>query len=178
MGVLKGHEDVERRMRIGVLSDTHLRTPDDTLEHILEDVFADTDMILHAGDIVTRRVLDRLEQRGVIAVCGNMDDHEVAESLPMLRLVPVASKQIGLIHGWGSKEGLAERILARFQEERPDIIVYGHSHVPFWGLVDGTYLFNPGSASRNRYSGSATVGLLEIVGDSVTGRIVTLDEER
>lgn len=178
MGVWKGHEDAERRMRIGVLSDTHLRTPDDMLEHILEDVFTDTDMILHAGDIVTRRVLDRLEERGVIAVCGNMDDHEVAESLPMQRLVTAAGKRLGLIHGWGSKEGLAQRILARFQDNRPDIIVYGHSHVPFWGMVDGTYLFNPGSASRNRYSGSASVGLLEIVDDAVTGSILTLDRER
>ena len=175
MGVRNGHEDAAQRMRIGVLSDTHLRTPDEMLEHILEDVFADAEMILHAGDIVTRRVLDRLDQRGVIAVCGNMDDYEVADSLPMLRLLSVAGKRLGLIHGWGSKDGLAQRILARFQEDMPDIIVYGHSHVPFWGTVDGTYLFNPGSASRNRYSGSATVGLLEITDETVTGSILTLD---
>jgi putative phosphoesterase len=160
-------------MKIGVLSDTHLRVPDDMLEHILEEVFADTDMILHAGDIVTRTVLGRLEENGVIAVCGNMDDYEVADSLPMVRIVPAAGKRIGLIHGWGSKDGLAQRISARF-DDRPDLIVFGHSHVPFWGLVDGTYMFNPGSASQNRYSGSATVGLIEIVDNRMTGSILPL----
>jgi len=161
-------------MKIGVLSDTHLRAPDDMLEHILEDVFADADMILHAGDIVTRMVLRRLEENGVIAVCGNMDDHEVADALPTVRIVPAADKRIGLIHGWGSKDGLSERILARFSHDRPDLIVFGHSHVPFWELVGETYMFNPGSASRNRYSGSATVGLIEITGSQMTGSILPL----
>ncbi|MEW6140175.1 MAG: metallophosphoesterase family protein [Thermodesulfobacteriota bacterium] len=161
-------------MKIGVLSDTHLRTPNAALEHILEVIFADTDMILHAGDIVTRSVLDRLEERGVLAVCGNMDDHEVADSLPPTRIIEAAGKRIGLIHGWGSGEGLAARILARFGEDLPDVIVYGHSHDPFCGMVNGTYMFNPGSASRNRYLNTPTVGLLEILDDTVTGRIVTL----
>jgi putative phosphoesterase len=161
-------------MRIGVLSDTHLRAPDDMLEYILEEVLVHTDMLLHAGDIVTHRVLGRLEENGVIAVCGNMDDYEVADALPMLRIVPAAGKRIGLIHGWGSKDGLAERILVRFGNDRPDLIVFGHSHVPFWGLVHGTYMFNPGSASQNRYSGASTVGLIEIVDDEMTGSILTL----
>lgn len=161
-------------MKIGVLSDTHLRVPDTMLEHILESVLADTDMILHAGDIVTRMVLGRLEENGVIAVCGNMDDYEVADALPTVRIVPAMNKRVGLIHGWGSKDGLPERILARFSHDRPDLIVFGHSHVPFWGLVGGTYMFNPGSASQNRYSGSATVGLIEIVDDRMTGSILTL----
>lgn len=161
-------------MKIGVLSDTHLRTPDATLEYILTDLFADADMILHAGDIVGRRVLDRLEKSKVIAVCGNMDDYDVAGVIPQVRIVPAGGKRIGLIHGWGSKEGLAQRILARFGEDRPDIIVYGHSHVPFSGTVDGTYVFNPGSASMNRYTGSATVGMLEIVEGRITGSILEL----
>lgn len=161
-------------MKIGVLSDTHLRAPDDMLRHILEDVFAEADMILHAGDIVTRTVLGRLEEKGVIAVCGNMDDYEIADALPTVRIVPAAGKRIGLIHGWGSKDGLSERILARFGHDRPDLVVFGHSHVPFWGLVDGTHMFNPGSASQNRYSGTATVGLIEVVDNEVTGSILTL----
>ena len=149
-------------MRVGVLSDTHLRSPDPVLDYILGNLFADTDLILHAGDIVTRRVLDRLEEGGVVAVCGNMDDYEVMETLPQMRIIPAAGKRIGLIHGWGSKEGLAERVVERFGEEKPDLIVHGHSHVPFWGIVRGVYVFNPGAASQNRYTGTGTVGILEI----------------
>ncbi len=162
-------------MKIGVLSDTHLRTPNGGLEHILTVTFADTDMILHAGDIVTRKVLERLEESGVLAVAGNMDDYQVVGALPQVRVLKADDKQIGLIHGWGRKEALAQRILDRFGDRRPDVVVYGHSHVPFWGKVDGTYMFNPGSASHNPYSGSGTVGLLEIDGDRLEGRIIPIE---
>lgn len=162
-------------MKIGVMSDTHLRTPDASLGYILEDLLSDADLILHAGDIVTREVLDFLEERGVVAVCGNMDDYDVALAVPQTRIIPTAGKRIGLVHGWGSKEGLARRVLTRFGPEKLDLIVYGHSHVPFWGQVDGTYMFNPGSAAHNRYGGHATVGVIDIAADAVTGKFLSVD---
>jgi putative phosphoesterase len=156
------------------MSDTHLRVPNELLEHILVDLFADAHMILHAGDIVSRRVLDRLDESNVIAVCGNMDDYEILGLIPQVRILSVEGKRLGMIHGWGSKDGLAERVLSRFGNDRPDIIVYGHSHVPFCGEVEGIYMFNPGAASWNRYVGSATVGVLEISEGTITGDFVTL----
>lgn len=163
-------------MKIGALSDTHLRRPDPILDFILETVFAGTEMILHAGDIVSGRVLARLEESGVIAVCGNMDDYEVAGSLPQARIVEAEGKRIGLIHGWGSREGLEWRILRRFEDPVPDIIVYGHSHVPFWDRVDGVLMFNPGSAATGGYRSTGTVGLIEIDGDRIEARHISLKD--
>jgi putative phosphoesterase len=165
-------------MKIGVLSDTHLRSPNSVLEYILKDLFADTEMILHGGDIVGRKVLDRLEESGVIAVCGNMDDHEVAQAIPQRRVVPVEGKRILLIHGWGSRDGLEQRILGQFQGDSPDLIVYGHSHVPFWGKVGGVNMFNPGSASLSRDRGNGTVGMIEIVEGNIVGRILPVDGDK
>ncbi|MGD9819699.1 MAG: metallophosphoesterase [Desulfomonilaceae bacterium] len=162
-------------MKIGVLSDTHLRTPDKSLDYILDVIFADTDMILHAGDIVTRSVLMRLEERGVLAVCGNMDDYDVYDMAPQTRIINCESKKIALIHGWGSKEGLADRIIDRFAADAPDIIIHGHSHVPFWGEVKGVALFNPGSTSRNVFPKGRTVGVLEIFDGSVEASFIELD---
>ena len=154
-------------MKIGVLSDTHLTTPDPRLEYILEELFRADDMILHAGDIVSGAVLERLEEKGVLAVCGNMDDSEVAATLPQKRIITIAGKRIGLIHGWGGRQGLRERLLARLKPDNPDIIVYGHSHVAFWGEVSGTMMFNPGAAARNPYGDAGTVGRIEIVDGNV-----------
>ena len=161
-------------MKIGVLSDTHLSSPDPLLDRILEDLLACTEMILHAGDIVSRRVLDRLEEGGVIAVSGNMDDYDVLEAVPQVRILSAEGKRIGLIHGWGSKEGLAQRILLKFGSEKPDLIVYGHSHVPFWGKVEGTYMFNPGSAGHRLYSGLRTVGIVEVSQDGIEGKFMSV----
>ena len=55
-------------MKIGVLSDTHLQVPDRGLDFILDNLFAGTDLILHAGDVVSFRVLERLQEWGAIVV--------------------------------------------------------------------------------------------------------------
>ena len=167
---------IENSMKIGVLSDTHLRSPNPVLEHILEELLADTEMILHAGDIVSRQVLDRLEMDGVMAVCGNMDDHEVAQAIPQVRSIPAVGKRIALIHGWGSKDRLEQRILGHFQNDKPDLIVYGHSHVPFWGEVDGVLMFNPGSARQSGHSEGGTVGLIEIIDGNISARILSVKQ--
>jgi uncharacterized protein len=159
-------------MKIGILSDTHLRVPDATLEYILSELFAGTDLILHAGDIVTRLVLERLEESNVTAVSGNMDDHEVAGMLPQRRVVLAGTKRIGLIHGWGSSDGLADRVYSRFLEDSVDLIVFGHAHEPHWERIDGVYLFNPGSAAHNRNGQGPTVGIVEIIGDTIESTIV------
>ncbi len=161
-------------MKIGVLSDTHIKAPDKVLNRILDDVFKDVNMILHAGDIVTSRVLDRLEERNVLAVCGNMDDYEIMETLPQIRTISAGTKRIGLIHGWGSKQGLQERILTRFEQDPPDMVVFGHSHVPFFGEVNGVLMFNPGSASHNIYFDECTVGILEILGSEFKAEIINI----
>lgn len=163
-------------MKIGVLSDTHLTRPDPLLDYILDELMAGTEMILHAGDMVSHSVLERLEERGVIAVAGNMDDYDVLDAVPQVRIVEAAGRRIGLIHGWGSKEGLAGRVLTRFGQDRPDVIVYGHSHVPFWGKVDGTHMFNPGSASYLNYRGMRTIGILEILDEGMSGSFVSLED--
>ncbi len=162
-------------MRIGVLSDTHMTSPDLILEHILEDILGADDMILHAGDIVSRNVLERLEKKNVVAVCGNMDDFEVAEVLPQKRIVSLAGMRIGLIHGWGAKQGLQERLINRLESEKLDIIVYGHSHVPFWGEVNGIRMFNPGAVARNPNTGRGTVGRLEIIDGRVEASLLHID---
>ena len=119
-----------------------------------------------------------LRWMSVIAVCGNMDDHEVAQAIPQIRVIPAAGKRVVLIHGWGSRDGLEQRILGQFQTDRPDLIVYGHSHVPFWGKVDGVHMFNPGSASLSRDKGNGTVGLIEIVDGNIVGTILSVDRDK
>jgi putative phosphoesterase len=150
-------------MKIGVLSDTHLSAPNRSLEYIFDELFADADLVLHAGDISSGQVLAWLEARGVQAVCGNMDDYAVADSIPQTRRLQVEKLTIGLTHGWGSKKNLEERIIEKFSPETPDIIVYGHTHVPFWGNVQGVMMFNPGSAAFVGNGNYGTVGLIEIV---------------
>ncbi len=165
-------------MRIGVFSDTHLQYPDENLEIILNEIFAQMDLILHAGDIVSKRVLDRLEESGVLAVCGNMDDYDISDAIPDRRIIAVEDKRIGLMHGWGSKDGVGKRIYAVFEGDMPDLIAHGHTHVPYWGEIKGVKMFNPGSASRNRYAELPTVGILTLTQGEFSAQLINLNRSR
>jgi len=71
-----------KKVKIGVISDTHLDHYDEKLQESLERYFSDTDFILHAGDIVDLKVLDMFGKKDVKAVCGNMDNYAVRKNLP------------------------------------------------------------------------------------------------
>ena len=161
--------------RIGVLSDTHL--PDngeslDFLTSLADTYFADVDMILHAGDVVSPSLLDHFSTCPVYAVRGNMDPG--VAGIPFKRVVTVGRFRVGLIHGWGSSQGLEHRVLSEFSGYKLDALVFGHSHRPICQQQGGVLMFNPGSATDRRRMERHSVGLLEI-DTQVNGRIIFID---
>ena len=146
-------------MKIGVISDTHLREPSGELERIVLAHFGDADMILHAGDFVDQRIVDFFRRWNLIAVCGNMDTGEVRSSLPQKRTIDVSGLKIGLIHGWGSPIGLEKRIKGEFPPL--DCLIYGHTHYPVNHKRAGLLFFNPGSPTRS-FTGHNTIGILSL----------------
>lgn len=158
--------------KIGVLSDTHLTAPDEGIQALARTHFAETDLILHAGDLVDVSVLSAFAGREVRAVCGNMDGPRVRQVLPEQLILEISGLKIGLIHGWGSPNGLERRIAQRFTDV--DCIVYGHTHYPANRIVNGVLFFNPGSATDRRFAKSRSVGLLE-VDSGITGTIIDLE---
>ena len=159
-------------MKIGVMSDTHLTRVSAGLRKIVEEYFRHTDMILHAGDIVSGGVLAYLEAAGVTAVRGNMDWPDAAERLPTRRVIRVGGISIGLIHGWGSPEALVNRLRPEFAEI--DCLVFGHSHWTANHLHGSELIFNPGSATQPRRGDRPTIGLLHL-DDGVRGEIIHID---
>jgi hypothetical protein len=162
------------RLKIGVISDTHLRGPDERLLAVIWNHFNDAELILHAGDLVDLEVLDAFGDKDVIAVCGNMDTSRVEDEIPPKRVLQIGRFRIGLIHGWGSPLDLEDRIRREF--ENVDCIVYGHSHYPANHIREGILFFNPGTPFNRRYGDSRTVGILEVGEDAITGRIIAIDE--
>ena len=131
-------------MRIGVISDTHVKAFSDIPEPILI-ALAEVDLIVHAGDFTERAVLDGLRALGEVkAVHGNMDSGELKRMLPQQELFVVNQKRVGLTHGWGGPWGIADRVRKTFSDV--DIIIYGHSHQPSNQYIQGSLLFNPGRA--------------------------------
>jgi len=131
-------------LKIGVIADTHAQTLEDVPWSII-DALEKVDLIVHAGDITERAVLEGLREIGEVkAVYGNMDSGELKRMLPDKRTIDVKGKQIGLIHGSGGPWGMAERVRPLFGDV--DIIIFGHSHLSCNEYIRGTLMFNPGRA--------------------------------
>lgn len=162
-------------MRVLVISDTHMRPG---LARDLPDVVwaaaDEADVILHAGDVVTRELLDALAERAPVhAVLGN-NDTALQGVLPEVLELDLAGVAVGMIHDSGPTAGRPARMRRRFPDA--DVVVYGHSHIPFAGEgVDGQLLFNPGSPTERRRQPHHTYGLLDLVdGEIVDHRIVVV----
>ncbi len=140
-------------MKIAVISDTH-----NYLDPRVAELFAGADHILHAGDIGRPAILLELEQIApVTAVGGNTDDPGFYYRLT--ELIPLAGRKFLLQHIVNPHAPSAQLrdCLAR---ERPDVVVFGHTHKPFCQTLDRTLFFNPGYAGKQRFLHQRNVALL------------------
>ena len=158
-------------MKIGVLSDTHLYQVTREFADVYRTYLSDVDMILHAGDIVSPDIVDFLKKNVFHGVQGNMDPLEIKTLLPEKKILEVGHHKLGLIHGWGSANGLEDRISPLFPNV--EVIIYGHSHMAANHVRDGILFFNPGTATGFSASGVHSIGILE-VGDTIQGRIIPI----
>jgi putative phosphoesterase len=158
-------------MKIGVISDTHLREPYPEFMKMIEFHFKDVEKIFHAGDFVEWSIAEYLSsQKELIAVCGNMDSQDIRKAFPQKRIIELKGFKIGLIHGGSSPFGIESRIRGEFDEV--DAIVYGHTHTPANHQVKNICFFNPGSPSRS-FIHRATLGILHL-GEKIEGEIIKI----
>jgi putative phosphoesterase len=158
-------------MKIGVVSDTHLREPDSEFRKIIEFHFRDVEKILHAGDFVDWSVAEYLSGlKEFIAVSGNMDPRDIRKTFPQKRIIELEGFRIGLIHGGGSPFGIESRVRDEFDEM--NAIVYGHTHAPANHQVKNILFFNPGSPTRS-FIHRPTIGILHI-GEKIEGEIIRI----
>ena len=158
-------------MRLGVISDTHLDSPNPTLQKIVRDHFHEVDMIVHLGDYVDYSVAGYLmDQTEFVGVTGNMDPPRIRHTFPPKRVLELGGFRIGMIHGWGAPFGLERRIRSEFGDI--DAILYGHTHQAANHHKQGILFFNPGSACR-AFFGKPSVGILW-VDDTIRGEIISV----
>jgi putative phosphoesterase len=167
-----GGQCSDMKMKIGVLSDTHLHRLTRDFRDILDRFLWDVDLIFHVGDFVSPEIVEFLRRKNFHGVHGNMDPIEVKEALPEKKVVQLGPYRLGLHHGYGPPRGLDERVLAEFPNV--DVIVYGHSHRPANYVKTGILLFNPGTATGFSFSRNHSVGILEL-GETIRGEIIPVE---
>ncbi len=177
-------------MKIGVLGDTHIPDVVPQVPARICELLNGVDIILHVGDITRLHVLQQLESIAqTFAVYGDQDDLEVKKYLQEKQRLEFANRSIGLIHGFRAWQGdWFTRTLYRFSRTRReealrshvlrefpdvDVVVYGHSHEPYFKMHNGVLLFNPGSALSHA-GATGSIGMLEISANAIKGKIIPL----
>jgi uncharacterized protein len=137
-------------IRLLVMSDTHLPLRARDLPAELWDEVDRADLVVHAGDWVDVATLDRLEtrSRALLACWGNNDGPELRARLPEVARATVGGVRVAVVHETGAKQRREERMRAAYPDT--DLLVFGHSHIPWDTTHAGLRLLNPGSPTDRR----------------------------
>jgi uncharacterized protein len=152
---------------VGLIADTHgLLRPE------IARVFADVDLIVHAGDVGGHDVLQSLAAIAPVeAVSGNVDDR-FDPMLPRERSLPVGVLMLHVSHGDELGSPTPGRLLARYAA---DILVYGHTHRALvFNSDNGRIVVNPGAAGPRRFNLQPSVAILTVTERTATVQVVIL----
>lgn len=134
--------------RIGVLSDTHGKLRDEVVE-----ILRGCDVILHAGDINSAKVMESLKEIAPLYIVRGNADKEWAEGLPESLSEEICGLNVFMVH---NKKHMPEEM------GNYDLAVFGHSH-KYEERREGTCLYlNPGSCGPRRFSQPVTMAVVEI----------------
>lgn len=149
---------------IAVISDTHGK-PHSNLFSVLKQ--GHPSLILHAGDIGDLDLITEL--KGVsqtVFVRGNTDPSGPMwpDSIALRILVGgTTSLDLLLLHFAVARLRLIREAQALLRQNPAQVVVFGHSHMPFIGMDGKTGLFNPGSAGPSRMGLPVTMGVIEVI---------------
>jgi putative phosphoesterase len=155
-------------VKLGLISDTH-----GFLDPRLTRIFKGVDHILHAGDIGPDFLIAQLESIApVTAVLGNNDD---STWIPLTQVKLLGEVKF-LIHHIVTPRALTDELKARVAQEKPDVVMFGHSHQKFDQVVNGVRFVNPGYAGKPKFGAERSVAVLEIAGKNLELRFVKLTD--
>ena len=136
---------------IGLISDTHGLLRPQALRAL-----EGSDLIVHAGDVGDRKILEELKTLApVFAVRGNVDTEDWARALPETEAIETDAATIYVLHDVHALD--LDPAAAGFH-----IVVSGHSHKPDCTERGGVLFLNPGSAGPRRFHLPVTIARLDV----------------
>lgn len=156
-------------LRIAVVADTHSAPHPDARRHLQG---LRPDAILHAGDIGDLTVLEELATIAPLhAVRGNIDTR--ADALPDVLAVDLVTgaeatvMRIFVTHIAVVGPKLRTDVARMARADGAQMVVCGHSHVPFMGRDGDLTVFNPGSIGPRRFHLPIVFGTIDVTARGV-----------
>lgn len=132
-------------MKVVVFSDAHGSKR--AIKKIL-DYNPDASHFISLGDSELRH--SYLKDLNIIAVKGN---YPLDGGIGYESVLEIEGKKIFLTHGhkYGVRRDIRE-LVKKANEIKADIVLFGHTHIPYKDRINGVYYLNPGSVVSSRSS--------------------------
>ena len=149
-------------MRVMIISDTHGRH--EAFDKALEQA-GDIDMLLHLGDVEGGE--EYIEAVAGCPVCMVAGNNDFFSFLKKEREFTLAGKKIFMTHGHNYYVSVGTEEIRRAGLVRgADIVMFGHTHRPYFEQDDKITILNPGSLSYPRQPGrQGSYMIMEIKSD-------------
>ena len=133
-------------MKVLIISDSHGRNTH--LERVLERE-NDIDFLIHLGDLEgTEEYLEEVLDCPMAMVSGNND---YFSSLDREKLIELEGHKIFITHGHRYQVYEGAGLLKEIGRELGvEIVMFGHTHIPYLDTEDDVIALNPGSISQPR----------------------------
>ena len=142
-------------MLIGLISDTHITEKRGKLPQKVFEEFANVDLIIHAGDITQKKVIDELEKIAPVkTVLGNNDKLDLNKT----EIFDIGNFKTGINHGTNYSDNF-DKLYKLAGKLDVNILVTGHTHRPHLKIIDNVLFINPGSSNRPIKSDASIVVL-------------------
>lgn len=139
-------------MRLLVTSDSHGRKGN--FFDVAEMHINDTDLFINLGDCSSGADLEdtKIYFRNKLrlnCVAGNCD---FSSTDSFVKTINFSGKKVMFCHGHTLyvKHGI-ERLVQEAKNNGADIALFGHTHTPFYQIIDGIHVFNPGALQDGCY---------------------------
>ncbi len=159
-------------MKIGVTGDTHGSIQ--AMRQILQ-VVEPVDYWFHTGDFSQDAgFLPQNTNLPLLSVAGNCDGSRSVSNID--EFITLEGLRIWLTHGHRYMPHRKPEELAWWGKKlEADIVVFGHTHIPFCQWFGSMLLFNPGSPASPRGAQGPSYGILTLQeGEKPTGKICLL----
>ena len=132
-------------MKLLVISDTHGEMPLD-IDKI------GFDAVIHAGDIGNLAFFRQLEsavgEKNLFAVYGNTD-FALCEYLPETVSTEIGGTKFFVVHNLTAPHRILSANEIAIENNHPEIVIFGHTHIPALEERNGRIFINPGSLGKS-----------------------------
>lgn len=136
-------------MRIVVTSDTHRNSRD--FFNIIDRHIENANLFVNLGDSQNEIELAEITrpELKIECVAGNCD---FGSTLPLYKMIKFNGKRVLITHGhtFYVKHGY-QKLQEFAKQENADIVLFGHTHIPYTEYINGIYYMNPGAVCSSSY---------------------------